>query len=120
MSQKIKVIVVDDSGISQLGEMPRDRGHFRADQPGELADAAFAAGQLLQHEQPAGVGQGLEDLGLLLGPRRGGRTAHVCGTFSQLAKRVKRNPGIVTYRMRWEPVMPAQRPGGPASSPTAG
>jgi hypothetical protein len=55
----------DDPGVPEHGEVFGNRGHIRADQFLQFADAVFLLVQPVQDEEPGGMGQGLHNGGHL-------------------------------------------------------
>lgn len=56
-------VVDNEAGGAEDGEMIGDGRDIGADEGGEIRDAAFAAGKLVDDEEAAGMAQGLEDIG---------------------------------------------------------
>ena len=59
-----------DTGVLQDRKVLGNRRYVRADHFGQLADAAFAAGKLVDDQKPRGMREGLQKPGAVLVGRR--------------------------------------------------
>lgn len=56
------LVVLDDPGILEDGQVLGDSGHVMSDEFAQIADAPFPARQFVNDQKPRAMGQGLHDV----------------------------------------------------------